>query len=985
MNRQKKRRRTIYTHNPTAEGSSASSATQHRIHVEHHAAPPRSPEKNPTADVFDQLMGFADEVLAVPIISEGPAALKIKLKKRYENLIGHPFGEDCPFNYLGQSRTFVVLHNNGIHTLDVDFCSCRGAPCEVDQLLNVGWYPATHQNPSTAATVSLLRRFHKLNLQARLPAYDFYNTLVLLTNATHSKMVPNRLPQFMNMVREYRHLQMCKRAGRGHDPGGLSATKPGELAIQCRACPHPDINLPPDWADAPAEVAWIYRLLVSEDANFKMKGRAQSSRDKDPTLGPGWAYMVASDGYLKFLAQHIHEDEISHCVSFAALWSANNKRAKGLRASGVGSVSCSRHEMFRPLGMGDLQRGEQYANMDYIWFSSLMGIILLTVIASYDIACQWGINFWSRAQQMPEHLKLPDWVQVIFKVPKFHLPPHVKKCHSPFSFNFTKGVGQTDGEGVERNWSWLNSAARSVSVMGPGSREDTIDDLCGFSNWKKTADLGKSLLRKMVLAIPEAMLHSRAFHSFTAGLRDGHEADLAKWEKMVRDWERNSENEDPYQYAEVEAVTMADVLARIAEEEHQRVARERASALTVKPGPFLIEGIEIQESQSALRLEAKRTRRTTIQATALQRSRTLLLSKVKALYDVQDTYMPGLRQWIAEQTPPLPAGSNAKPETIPIYLPSSIPADARLRVCPSALVEQEEALRSAQADQVLRQLRAGLRTRTFAHRFKRKHLGGQGAYTKSRDLLDAIEDRIRSAAAHYRAARTALVALRGRGPWEEELRELKQEDIRGMSERALNDEEKEEHRKARLLAGLPAEADGGDVDEYGEPAELTVLFGLETGEGRQTLSWLWYTGNNKESDVTKDGFLHDDIRVEWTKARARADRWREELILLEEEMRRVLEFCAWKARWWDERVESERDVSPEVEEGLRAYALAHAAQEWAWESDWRRQWAAVRDRAKAVMQDHIVDVTELVPLEVELDEEDEEEDGFDGFEEEDES
>lgn len=40
---------------------------------------------------------------------------------------------------------------------------------------------------------------------------------------------------------------------------------------------------------------------------------------------------------------------------------------------------------------------------------------------------------------------------------------------------------------------------------------------------------------------------------------------------------------------------------------------------------------------------------------------------------------------------------------------------------------------------------------------------------------------------------------------------------------------------------------------------------------------------------------------------------------------------------------------------------------------------------KAVMHDHIVDVTELVSLEVELYELDEEEDGFDGFEEEDES
>jgi hypothetical protein len=108
---------------------------------------------------------------------------------RYQ--IGHPFSADCPFNYLGgPSKGFVVLHNNGIHSINVDFCCCPQAPSEVNQLLNVGWYPATQKDPSTAATLSLLRRFHKLNLQARLPAYDFYNTLVLLTNASGLKTVP---------------------------------------------------------------------------------------------------------------------------------------------------------------------------------------------------------------------------------------------------------------------------------------------------------------------------------------------------------------------------------------------------------------------------------------------------------------------------------------------------------------------------------------------------------------------------------------------------------------------------------------------------------------------------------------------------------------------------------------------------------------------------------------------------------------------------
>jgi hypothetical protein len=98
-------------------------------------------------------------------------------------------------------------------------------------------------------------------------------------------------------------------------------------------------------------------------------------------------------------------------------------------------------------------------------------------------------------------------------------------------------------------------------------------------------------------------------------------------------------------------------------------------------------------------------------------------------------------------------------------------------------------------------------------------------------------------------------------------------------------------------------------------------------------------------------------------------------------MRRVLEFCGWKARWWDERVNCGRDVTTELAEGLRAYALAQATRERKWETTWREKWAAVRERATSVMRDHLVDVTELVPLEVELDDE-LEDDEYAGFEEE---
>ena len=56
------------------------------------------------------------------------------------------------------------------------------------------------------------------------------------------------------MIREWRHLKMLKRAGRGHDPGGVDATQEGECAVACPACPQPEMNLPEDWENYPEEL-----------------------------------------------------------------------------------------------------------------------------------------------------------------------------------------------------------------------------------------------------------------------------------------------------------------------------------------------------------------------------------------------------------------------------------------------------------------------------------------------------------------------------------------------------------------------------------------------------------------------------------------------------------------------------------------------------------------------------------------------------------
>ena len=65
------------------------------------------------------------------------------------------------------------------------------------------------------------------------------------------------------MAWEWRHIKMAKRAGLAHDPSGTDGTLPGGLSIPCRACPHPNISLPLNWAKEPAETQYVLNFKVN--------------------------------------------------------------------------------------------------------------------------------------------------------------------------------------------------------------------------------------------------------------------------------------------------------------------------------------------------------------------------------------------------------------------------------------------------------------------------------------------------------------------------------------------------------------------------------------------------------------------------------------------------------------------------------------------------------------------------------------------------
>ncbi|KAF8224885.1 hypothetical protein L208DRAFT_1508412 [Tricholoma matsutake] len=90
-----------------------------------------------------------------------------------------------------------------------------------------------------------------------------------------------------------------------------------------------------------------------------------------------------------------------------------------------------------------------------------------------------------------------------------------------------------------------------------------------------------------------------------------------------------------------------------------------------------------------------------------------------------------------------------------------------------------------------------------------------------------------------------------------------------------------------------------------------------TGETHCTLSWIWTTIPVNLADGQND----DILQSEWAKSHACTAWAMEEVILLCEEMCRVLVFLPWKADWWLQRVECRSVSDLSLLEGLWAYAM----------------------------------------------------------------
>ncbi|KAK6985154.1 CxC2 domain-containing protein [Favolaschia claudopus] len=770
---------------------------------------------------------------------------------------------------------FVVVDTYAIYEVHLDFCGCETAQAHDIQLLRARWYPSTSTNPRSTATFTVLRRFHLLTLESKDSVSEFYNSIARETDNTGTRVVRDRYDEFARMTRQWRHLRMLKRAGRGHDAAGVKSTKPGECALLCPACPQPGKNLPADWQAAPKHKRFVYALFLALDANFRMRRKKVSSESDDPSLDDGWSFFVPVVPYYKYLADNWKKkQEHSTCVAHDAV-DKPDRESRGTACSGIATVDCARHNMKRPNAVGDLPLGERYINMDYIFFIGLAGSEVSELYVSYDIVCQWHKNLFKRMKNtFPEETRFHRGKQCcVFLIPKFHLSAHIEACNVLFSFHLTRYVGMTDGEALERGWSLLNPFAGATAEMGPGNRWDSINDVFNDMNYKKVLGLGKWILDRLTTSIPELIAASTELEELEASLRSlGGEEDLEKWRAEVEAWEEDSTKLNPFE-SRVAHKTVVEVRHELAKEVKEGMDADELEGLAtseeIHPTELIGMGLQLEELQRGLNFDMQGTGNhpTEDQQANLTERTNKPRRKLLTWMDTQVLFMPHVVLLRAEEDRVRMkiSSSQAQPgvrvQHMALWLPSSIKGRAE---CDEELYHYEFRLREAQASEALDLLRKNLLVHTHLYKYKDRFARGVKSNTRLTAKINAVEDRLRRIADRYRAARRALEGLGGvldRHEWRTTLLPLAADDVRGMPRALFQDPER---KKADAMRR----------------------------EARVKMSWIWRSAGLEDGGA-------EALRIEWAKTRARFLRRVEEIDLLEEESHRILQFLRWRADWWE--------------------------------------------------------------------------------------
>ncbi|KAJ7601706.1 hypothetical protein DFH06DRAFT_1352163 [Mycena polygramma] len=508
--------------------------------------------------------------------------------------------------------------------------------------------------------------------------------------------------------------------------------------------------------------------------------------------------------------------------------------------------------------------------------------------------------------KLPEHLRL-DFVNNIrlqCGLPVWHAKAHEKDCADKFSLGFLHGVGRSDGEGVERLWADLNPSSYNTKDMSVGNRADTVEDKIDSHNYLKNLGCVDILRRKLVIALAERNNQVAAFKEINKTIEPTLRED---WQLKIDNWVKRGLGTNPYVLGVKDGPTEAEIRLELRKEEEKEAATGNAPLHGTSATAFLTAGLQLEETQRRIKAELTGAPMTVDRESKVNEQRHMFHSKLRRFRDLQSVYTPGaIRAVLAEEAARDEDRAPPKAEDISLFLPSALSAAERTKGCVGNLPEMEARLREAQCSDALTKLRVLLHSKSHLILFRNDgNVTGQYSSTRSQTLISSVTARIAQHHTKYNQARSALRVLKG-DTYAPQFKKLHKTDL------TLDGEEKESDTAARTkLAKIGS-------GKHSHPSR-------NAPSGNKTLSWIWSAPGVMDK---REANVHESIRVEWSKAKARKNRWEEEVALLREEMRRVLRYLEWEiARWgamadveviWDE-------LTAPTEHGKVSYAAKQAA------------------------------------------------------------
>ncbi|KAK6181329.1 hypothetical protein SNE40_009207 [Patella caerulea] len=395
-----------------------------------------------------------------PQIWKGEFYVPLLMKNIFSRFDEH----NCGTEYM--STIYAVDVKGSQHLCSVQLCRCEDT---TTTLMRYRLWPSSPQKPRIAFDLRFMELLTVLLLESHLPAKSFCDAIDHLQTdfIPYSENFPKNIYRAVvgDCLREYVfHRSSLK---------SRYMISPSTFGRECPIC----LKEPP---------------IISFDANFGLVHKSSSGDGHGKSSSRHNNFLFVDPGRFKNFVDDYNVDKESvgqDCSNFQAGNVLRSKlKNKKLDVKGLFGSIC-KHDL--PYLFIDMEEGERLAFAVFV----LERLVEDStnddkIIAMYDIACM-----------LHKHLKKNKrddiLAKVSFAVPVFHSFAHNMQCQLNYGQRFVEETGTTDGEGIERLWSYLRRFKSITKEMSYDNRSDLLTESLLHHSDKVISNIGKRLFVKL--------------------------------------------------------------------------------------------------------------------------------------------------------------------------------------------------------------------------------------------------------------------------------------------------------------------------------------------------------------------------------------------------------------------------------------------------------------------------------------------------------